>query len=269
MEDKATNANQASGNASGKRRQSYVRSQYLFPVYDMNAALEVANKIDTQGAGTLSEASLAMALGLSAKSSGFALRVATAKQFGLVERRGGNLHTTELVKGVLRSIGENEKKESLAYAFYNIPLFKAISQRFSGVPLPGDNDLRNLLEREFGVKRDRIGQAFSTLMNSAKIAGVLQESQGKVYLLPEPSALRVTRRVKQEEDEKHLPPYEPPPSGQGIGPITTTWNVSVDTKDFAGMDAEAIKAAMDGLERIAKIVVLKQKIGEESGGKEE
>lgn len=260
MENKAANVSEVSSNAPAKERQSYVRSQYLFPVYDMNVALEVANK-----AGTLSEASLAMALGLSAKSSGFALRVATAKQFGLIERRGGNFHTTELAKGVLRSINENEKKKSLAYAFYNIPLFKAISQRFAGVPLPGDNDLRNLLEREFGVKRDRIGQAFSTLINSAKIAGVLQESQGKVYLLPEPSASTEGGGGERNEEGRH----NPPPGKQGNEPVTTTWNVSVDTKDFAGMDAEAIKAAMDGLARLAKIVVLKQKVSEESEGKEE
>lgn len=186
MEDKVDNTSQASGNTLSKERRTYVRSQYLFPGYDMGVALEVAKKIDTQGAGTLSEASLAMALGLSAKSSGFSLRIATARQFGLIERSGDNLYTTELAKGILRSIGQKEKEESLARSFYNVDLFRAIGDRFRGVPLPSDDDLRNLLEREFGVKRDRIGQAFSSLMNSAKIAEVLQESQGKVYLLREP-----------------------------------------------------------------------------------
>jgi hypothetical protein len=261
MEGDSTNKSESSGNASGKKRREYVRSQYLFPGYDMEMALKVANKIDTQGAGSLSEASLAMALGLSAKSSGFQLRIATAKQFALIERKGSNFHTTELAKGIFRPVSEAEKKGNLARSFYNIELFRAIGDRFDGVPLPNDTDLRNLLEREFGVKRERVGDAFSTFMKSAKVAGLLQESQGKIYLLRESTGAAVGGG---------LPPPPPPPSlppGKGTTPVTATWNISVDTKDLAGMNAEAIKAMMEGLERLAKIVVLEQK-GDKEGKKE-
>lgn len=255
MEGDVMNKSEVSGNAPGKKRREYVRSRYLFPAYDMEMALKVANKVDTQGAGTLSEASLAMGLGLSAKSSGFQLRVATAKQFGLIERRGNTFYTTELAKGIFRPISEEEKKGNLARTFYNIELFRAIGDRFAGVPLPNDTDLRNLLEREFGVKRERAGDAFSTFMKSAKVAGLLRESQGKIYLLRESTGAAVG-------GTSPLPP--PPPAEREIGPATATWNISVDTKDLAGMDAEAIKAMMEGLERLAKIVVLEQKGGEES-----
>jgi len=258
MEGDAMNTNEVSGNAPEKKRREYVRSQYLFPVYDMDMALKVANKVDTQGAGTLSEASLAMDLGLSAKSSGFQLRVATAKQFGLIERRGNNLCTTELAKGIFRPVSGEEKKGNLARAFYNIELFRAIGDRFDGVPLPNDTDLRNLLERELGVKRERVGDAFSTFMKSAKVAGLLRESQGKMYLLRESTGAAVGGG-----------PPPPPPPGGGTGPVTATWNISVDTKDLAGMDTEAIKAMMEGLERLAKIVVLEQKGGKESKKEEQ
>jgi hypothetical protein len=262
MKDEVTDINQTIPDANKKVRRNYFRSPYLFPAYDMNEAIKVTRIIDTQGAGTLSEPLLAMALGLSAKSSGFALRIGTAKQFGLIERKGDNLCITELAKGVFRPVGEDEKKASLARSFYNVELFKAVVDRFKGVPLPSDNDLRNLLEREFGVKRDRVGQAFSTLINSAKTAGVLHESQGKVYLSQEPSPVKAVPERKPEEGEESLPASEPLSSEQKIEPITATWNVSVDTKDLMGMDAEAIKAALEGLERLAKIIVLKQKTGE-------
>jgi hypothetical protein len=259
MEGETANTSQVSNETPAKGKRDYVRSRYLFPAYDMNTALEVAGKVDTQGAGTLGEASLAIALGLSAKSSGFQLRIATARQFGLLERKGNNLCTTQLAKGIFRPIGDEEKKGNLARAFYNVELFRAIGERFDGVPLPNDTDLRNLLEREFGVKRERAGDAFSSFMKSAKVAGLLRESQGKIYLLRESTGTAVGGTP---------PPPPPPPAERETGPVTATWNISVDTKDLAGMDAEAIKAMMEGLERLAKIVVLEQKGGEESKKKE-
>lgn len=270
MEDNVTNASESAGEVLSRVRRAYVRSKYLFPSYDMGVALDIAKIIDTQGAGSLSEASTAMALGLSAKSSAFDLRLAACRQFGLIERHARNIHTTRLARGIFRFIDEKEREDCLVRAFYNVELFRVIGDRYQGVPLPSEDILRNLMERELGVKRERVADALSVFMKSAKVAGVLQESQGKTYLLREPIGAVVAGMPQREkEGEQYLKPQEPPPSGRGIEPVTTTWNVSVDTKDLVGMDAEAIKAAMDGLERLARIVVLKQKGSEESGEKEE
>lgn len=268
MEDEANEMIESASKPTDKGKRVYVRSKYLFPVYDMEISLEIARVVDTQGAGSLSEASLAMALGLSAKSSGFALRVASAKQFGLVERRGESFYTTHLARGIFRFINETERENNLVQAFYKIELFRAIGDRFEGVPLPSDDLLRNLLERELGIKRARVGDAFNVFLKSAKLAGVLRESQGKTYLIRQLDRL-VEPVVSQQGKVGEQELIPPTPSIQKQ-PVTATWNVSVDTKDFASMDAEAIKAAMDGLERLAKIIVSKQESEEEiNTGREE
>lgn len=262
MTDEAMNKGELPKEKPRKGRRGYVRSKYLFPVYDMNIGLDVAKRVDADGAGSLSAASLAMSLGLSAKSSGFDLRLATARQFGLVDRRGDMVINTELAKGILRYISEEEKSQNLFRAFYNIDLFKAIGDRFQGVPLPNDATLRNLFEREFGVKRDRVGQALSTFLNSARIAGVLKESQGKMYLIREPTEAKVVGIGQPpKEAERGLAPEEvgePLETKPSPEPIVASWNFTVDTKDLAGMEADAIKAAMEGLERLAKLMVQKQ-----------
>lgn len=239
-----------------KTRKRPVRAEFPFPIYPLSAALEIAKKVETEYAGSLTEATLAIALGASAKSSGFQLKVLTAKQFGLLLKQADNLMTTQIAKSIFKPFSDEEKSAALAQAFYNIPLFEAVSDKYRGSPLPSDEALRNVLEREFKVTHERVSSAQSMLINSAKTAGVLQESQGKTYLVQKSGGVGKVGVLPRERGDELL---RRPPTGGGIEPVTTTWNVSVDTKDFAGMDAEAIKAAMDGLERLAKIVVLKQK----------
>jgi len=245
-----------------KKRKRPVRAEFPFPIYPLLTALEIVKKVETEYAGSLTEATLAVALGASAKSSGFQLKVLTAKQFGLLLKQGDNLMTTQLAKSIFKPVSDEEKSAALAQAFHNIPLFKAVSDKYEGSPLPSDEALRNVLEREFKVTHERVVSAHSMLINSAKTAGILQESQGKTYLVRRPAEGTLAAKLKEEEGK-------PPLGARKVEPFTAALNISVDTKDFAGMDAEAIKAAMDGLERLAKIIVLKQKISEESEEKAE
>jgi len=244
--------------AKPKGRKRPVRAEFHFPVYPLSVALEVTEKVEIEGGGSLSEAALAMSLGASTKSSGFQLKVLTAKQFGLLTKQGDNLMVSPLGKSIFKPVSDREKATSLAHAFNNIRLFRAVSDRYEGSPLPSDEALRNVLEREFKVTHERVSSAQSMLINSAKTAGVLRESRDKTYLVREPAEVTTVGAPPQERGRR------PSPTGGEIEPFTTTLNISVDTKDFAGMDAEAIKAAMDGLERLAKIVVLKQKSSEET-----
>jgi hypothetical protein len=236
-----------------KERKRPVRAEFHFPIYPLSVALEIVEKVEMEGGGSLSNAALARSLGASAKSSGFQLKVLTAKQFGLLTKQGDNLIVTPIGKSIFKPVSDKDKATALANAFNNIRLFRAVSDRYEGSPLPLGAALKNILEREFKVPNERVTSAESMLLNSAKTAGVLQESQGKTYLAREPSEVTAAGMPAQERGRK------PPPTGGEKEPFTATWNISVDTKDFAGMEAEAIKAAMEGLERLAKIVVLKQK----------
>jgi len=236
-------------------RKQPIKAVFHFPIYPLSVALEIAEKVEKEGNGTLSESTLAMSMGLSMKGSGFQLKVLTAKQFGLLAKQGDTLMTTQLAKSIFKPITQEEKAAALSQAFHNIALFKAVSDKYQGSPLPSGDAFKNVLEREFQVISDRSTSAQSMVINSAKTAGILQQSQGKEYLVRKSG---VSNTLGDKGGEMNPPPPPPPPPGTANGPIKATLNISVDTKDFNGMDAEAIKAAMAGLERLARIVVLKQ-----------
>jgi hypothetical protein len=168
--------------SSKQERKVPVKSTYLFPAYDLDLALEVAQGIEEGGAGRLSEETLAINMGLSAKSSGFRLKGLTARQFGLVTKRGEVLETTPLAKAILKPRTDQEREAALKESFLQIPLFKVVCGRFKGQPLPPGQAFRNVLEREFHLESARVGPAERVLLESARQAGMLVASGGNTYL---------------------------------------------------------------------------------------
>lgn len=245
-----------------KVRKRPARAEFHFPIYPLSTALDIIEKIENNGAGSLPESALAISMGMSVKGSGFQLKVLTAKQFGLLTKQGDNLVNTQLAKSILKPISAEEKINALAQTFHNIPLFKAVSEKYEGSPLPLDEALKNVLEREFKVVHDRVSSAYSMLINSAKTAKILQESQGKVYLVRKSKGIKVDDKSKTTDtgDEQ-----QPPKKIEEIEPVTVKWNFSIDTKDLVGMKTEEIKAMMDGLKNLATI--LKQESSQENNEK--
>lgn len=163
-------------------RRPRVKSPYLFPVYDFNTARLIAETIERDGAGSLTEETLAITLKSSTKSSGFQLKALTARQFGLVTKQGSTLTTTPLAKAIFKPTSEVEKQKALAESFLKIPLFREVANKFKGQGLPESQTFRNILEREFKIDSKRIGDAERVLMDSARDAGVLVKSGNLTYL---------------------------------------------------------------------------------------
>ena len=166
----------------GRERKRRVRLPYLFPVYGLGAALQIAAQVETDGGGTLTEETLAIAITASVKSSTFRLKALTPRQFGLLEKSGPNLSTTRVAKAILKPTSDREKAEALWDAFVNIPLFRALAERYKGQPLPQGETLRNILESEYRVEHNRVSSAERVLMDSARDADALRSSGTNVYL---------------------------------------------------------------------------------------
>lgn len=163
-------------------RKPRARSVYLFPAYDLAAALQIAQRVAQDGGGTLTEDTLAFALGVSVKSSGFRLKGLTARQFGLLTKQGEKLVTTPLAEAIFRPTNEQEPIDARKDAFLRIPLFSAVATRFKGQPLPEDEVFRNILQREFKVEGSRVRDAHRVLIDSAREAGILHRSGSNTYL---------------------------------------------------------------------------------------
>ena len=172
------------GNArlSERARKKPVRSEHLFPLYDLGTALRLTERVERDGGGSLTEETLAIALGVSSKSSSFRLRGLTARQFGLLTKQGPSLVTTPLGKSILKPTSQEERAAALATAFLSMPLFKAVADRFASGPLPQGTALRNILEREMRVEPNRVTDAERVLLDSAREAGVLQGDGDDRYL---------------------------------------------------------------------------------------
>lgn len=224
---------------------THKRSPYLFPAYDFGLARQIAEKVERDGAGSLSEETLAIALRLSVKSSGFQLKALASRQFGLITKQGPMLTTTPLAKAIFKPINEAEKKNALIESFMAIPLFREVATRFKGRPLPQGQDFRNILERELGIDSRRVSDAERVLTDSARETGVMVNSGGSIYLSTERSTT-----VKEEKPREGEQPDPDSDSGNDEERGQPSLNIQIDSKDFTSMEPDNIKAFFDGLSQI-------------------
>lgn len=178
--DNATQENQGRSNSARKTRQ---RSVYLFPAYGFTTALDIARRVEESGGGSLTEETLAVNLGLSAKSSGFRLKSLAARQFQLISKQGDTLFTTPVAKAIFKPTSGDDAQRGFREAFLSIPLFQAVAERYRGQRLPDSQTLRNVLEREFYVEHTRVQQAERMLLDSARDAHLLKHTSDGTYLV--------------------------------------------------------------------------------------
>ena len=178
--DNETQGNQGRANSARKTRQ---RSVYLFPAYGFTTALDIARRVEESGGGSLTEETLAVNLGLSAKSSGFRLKSLAARQFQLISKQGDTLFTTPVAKAIFKPTSGEDAQRGFREAFLSIPLFQAVAERYRGQRLPDSQTLRNVLEREFFVEHARVQQAERMLLDSARDAHLLKHTSDGTYLV--------------------------------------------------------------------------------------
>lgn len=168
---------------SSSRRKTRQRSVYLFPAYGFTTALDIARRVEESGGGSLTEETLAINLGLSAKSSGFRLKSLAARQFQLIGKQGDTLTTTPVAKAIFKPTSNEDALRGYRQAFLSIPLFQAVAERYRGQRLPDSQTLRNVLEREFHVDHSRVQQAERVLLDSARDTHLLNHTGDGTYLV--------------------------------------------------------------------------------------
>ena len=106
------------------------------PPYGFTTALDIARRVEESGGGSLTEETLAINLGLSAKSSGFRLKSLAARQFQLISKQGDTLFTTPVAKAIFKPTSGDDAQRGFREAFLSIPLFQAVAERYRGQRLP-------------------------------------------------------------------------------------------------------------------------------------
>lgn len=168
-----------------KRKGVRPRSEVAFPYYNLDSAIEVAQKIHDEAGGSCTRDQLAPILGYSGvKNGGFLSRLGAARMFGLVEEVNGMLRPTPLASNIYAPVQMEDSERAKAKAFLNVELFKKIYSRFKGQPLPSAQGLENLLKTELKVVPAQIKTAIRNLNESAESAGFFNAAGRGRLVLP-------------------------------------------------------------------------------------
>lgn len=155
-------------------------SSIQFPYGDLNDAVELARAMYTNGGGgggTWEQ--VASWLGYTGVSSGaFRTKAATARVFGLTERKSGGATLTSLG---LRAVDPTRERAARATAFLNVPLYRAIYDKHLGMTLPPDGGLEHEMVA-LGVSPKQKVRARQIFQRSADQAGFFGLGRNKLVM---------------------------------------------------------------------------------------
>ena len=157
----------AAETSAGRKRD---RSTIEFPYSDLERSIELASVLVREGGqAKIDQTQLAVAMDQSATGGTFRGRLGAARMFGLIETDAGRVGLTQLG---LKVTDEQSSAAAKAEAFLNIPLYKAMFDRYQGYALPPAAAIERQME-SLGVppkQKERARQAFSA---SAQHAGYI------------------------------------------------------------------------------------------------
>jgi hypothetical protein len=155
------------------------RSTIQFPYNNLADAVEVAQAIhDNVGTGDCDETQLSAWMKMSPKSSGFRVQISAAKLFGIVEGGSGGYRLSPLGRMI---VDPQRTREARAKAFMNVPLYKAVYDKYKGGVMPPaaafERDIVGLGVAE--KQKERARQIFD---RSAEQAGFFEHGKNRLVL---------------------------------------------------------------------------------------
>lgn len=177
------------------------RSTIGFPYMSLKDAAELVEAIHGNvGLGECGDDQLAAWTKQSTKSSGFRVQISSARQFGLINSDGvGRYRLSDLGRMI---VDPNQAREAKATAFLNVPLYKAIYEKYRGGILPGQPAA---LEREMvglGVSEKVKARARQTFERSAEQAGYFEHGKNRL-VMPAVATMKELARDETPPEELH------------------------------------------------------------------
>jgi hypothetical protein len=194
---------QADENGEGRER-----STIGFPYNNLNDAIEVAQAIHTNvGTGDCDDTQLSAWMKLSPKSSGFRVQLAAAKLFGIIEGGSNSFRLSSLGRMI---VDPQRVREAKVKAFLNVPLYKAVHEKYKGGVLPPaaafQRDIIGL-----GVATKQSERARQVFERSAEQAGFFEHGKDRLVM---PG---IAMRGAEEEHSHHEEPKDEDAGNKGKG----------------------------------------------------
>ncbi len=147
-----------------------------YPYLSLASALKISDSIKDLGGARVQirKSVLASHLKEAEKSAALQQRIAAARSFGLIEGRSAYA-LTDIAKRYYFPTTEGEKALALAESLASPSAFRELIARFDGGRIPTREIIANILHRELNVPDSWKERVASFFVNSAELAGVLDE----------------------------------------------------------------------------------------------
>jgi hypothetical protein len=123
-----------------------------YPRHSVERALRIPNAILEQNAGKpCTPESAATLLGGSSAKGPFAVEIASAMKYGLLERSEGKIHPTELARRILRPTNTEDEVKGYREAVLKAPDISDVYKHYRGENLPDETFFRNTLVDTFHI----------------------------------------------------------------------------------------------------------------------
>ncbi|MEQ1619693.1 MAG: hypothetical protein ABL883_15270 [Terricaulis sp.] len=156
----------------GKRELSGI----AFPYADLDTAIIVARDIQQIGGQTCDAEQLAGYWRISATGGNFRARYAPARTFGLLTAEKGRFQLSPLG---MRIVDRTQETAARVDAFLQVPLYKAIYEKYRNYQLPGPQALEGEIVR-LGVSAKQRDLARQVLIRSARQAGLFWAGEDRL-----------------------------------------------------------------------------------------
>jgi len=126
------------------------------------------------GPATWEDIAGAMNIGTSAQNKYY---LWSAQAYNLVQKDEDKYSLSEIGRKILAPTSPNEEREATVQAVLTPVDLSRFFTDYNGSPLPAEEHLGNILERKYGVPRERIDEAKTLIRENGITAGILQQQQ--------------------------------------------------------------------------------------------
>jgi len=224
---------------------------------DLKEAVELAKDIYERGGGVMTQDDIAALMKLSSKSSGFRMRLAAMRSFGLIQTEGQSVRLTQRARAIVAPSSAKEYQTTIVEAFISITVFAYLHGKYQGGYLPEDTFLANTIVKELSSPSEHKEKWVRSFTESARAAGLLREESGKMRVLRTPSPAggfvseqshEKKRQEPREEEEQRKSDYEQKPMmNDGLFPVVLDENkrTAYLPLDLTKQDLEYLTGVLD------------------------
>lgn len=163
-----------------RKTASRERSTIGFPYDDLDTAVQLVDVAHNKFGGSPSLDQLAAGMDQKPNSGAFRSKISAAKQFGVIEDRRGEVEVSNLGRSIL---SPDSAAQARVEAFLNVPLYRALYERFKGTLLPSDAGLETTI-RDLGVASKQVATARQVFQRAAEQAGFFNLAQDRLVMPP-------------------------------------------------------------------------------------